>query len=208
MKNPKGFVLKKAKINPTGRLATGYSTTDSVFDNETGKAGVHDDLREAFDKMKYALIASHRLNWPDVVFPSKQTNLLHTPEEVAAIKALKKLLNEARAVINEAVQITGFALSGEGATAGVVITGKLTQNGKTIGISSHHFRFNEETFGFEEQLALDIDAATHEVQAYLFSSKHGDLVQADKAQTALDLDVDENTVDVEETTAKGKRGRK
>ena len=189
MKAPKGFQLQKAKIRPDGKLEVSYTTNESNYEKETPKHCVHDDLREAFSLLKQYLIAGHGLNQLELSF---HENLFTTASESGAFKSLKKHFDECKNQVNESVEVTGFSLSGEGGNEGCNISGKLNVKGSIIGIASTRFIFGNQRFGFEEQLALDIDAATHEVMSYLFSAKFGEAPTKDKDQVAIEFEDDQN----------------
>jgi len=188
MKAPKGFKLQRAKIRPDGKLEVSYSTDESIFD-ETPKHYVHSDLREAFETLKKYLIAGHGLNQLDIAF---HESLFTTASESGAFKALKKHFENCKQTVNESVKVSGFSISGSDGNEGCNVSGSLSVKGSIIGIASTRFLFNGDRFGFEEQLSLDIDAATHEVMAYLFSAKHGDAPDTDTTQAKLEFEDDLN----------------
>jgi len=199
---PKGFTLRKAKLLPNNKCTTNWSSdTESAPDYGVNHY-VHPDLIEALQKMKYALIASHGLNWPQVNF---HADLFTDPSESGAFKALKKHLKKCEAEINESISVTGFSSFGDEGTRGCVVTGKLTIKGRTLGISSCKFQFGGDAFGFEEQLDTDIDNAINEVRLYLFEGKCGEAPEKDPSQTKMNLDGGE---DGEETQSLKPRGQR
>lgn len=208
MKTPKGFILSNCNLQPTGRLNVRYTTNDSDFKGETPKAGAHDDLKNSFQVMKYALIASHGLDWPERCFPTKQQNLLHSEEEQAAMKTLRKYTKECEKQIENSVRVTGFDVSGEGKSEGVILVGMLTVKGKEQKIQSRKFLYQDSSpnaFGFEEELSDQVIDATREVEAYLFQGKTGALVKVDKNQTTLDLDETEEQPEAATHTLKPRK---
>lgn len=185
MKTPKGFNLRKAKIRPDGRLFVKWTSNETNVDGEEPKHCVHDDLREAFDTLKYSLIASHGLNWPDTAF---HADLFTSPAQSGAFKSLKPHLEECKAKIANDVEVTGFSSFGDEGTSGCVVTGKLTVNERVMAINTPKILFSGDTFGFEETLDRDIDNAINEVRLYLFEGKAGEAPARDPNQGELEFE--------------------
>jgi hypothetical protein len=191
MKTPKGFNLQKCSLLPNGRLTVGYSTNESNFKGETPKQATHEDLRVHLQALKYALIASHGLDWPDRIFLQKQIKLDGSEEEKDAVKLLQPFAKDWQKGIQNAVRVTGFEVSGEGNTHGVIVKGMLTIKEQAQEIKTRKILFDNNSpnaFGFEEYLLSDVKIATQEVEQYLFQDKFGDPIEKETSQTALFTD--------------------
>ena len=182
---PTGFKLQKAKLQPNNKCITNWRSDQETAPDYGVNHYVHQDLIDALQKMKYALVASRGLNWYQANFHS---DLFTDPTESGAFKSLKKHLKKCELEVNESVVVTGFSAFGSDGNRGCVVTGKHTVKGRTLGISSCKFLFGGDAFGFEEQLDTDVDNAINEVRLYLFEGKSGEAPQSDKAQMKMDLD--------------------
>jgi len=173
------FILRKVKLQPNGGLKCEYQTDDrnqSMENLERSSTDVvHPDLKAAFNKMKIAIIKSFKLDWAMTYLTE---NLLSSDAHKAAMKVITPILEEGQLAIDNLVTVTGFSISGEGPTEGVVITGTIECKGKKQGVSSQRIVFNQQSWGFESEIEDDVLAATQEVKEYLFENKVGQ-AQAD-----------------------------
>jgi hypothetical protein len=166
--------IKKVKLKADGMSVEYEGTTSAPGPphaiTENPDAPVHPDLLDAFSRLKTALIKSIQLDW---AFQFINVDMLTTAEEEAAISILRPRLNDYFSRIMDCVTVTGFSISGEDASRGVVVTGKIETKGKTTAINSPRVVFNQDVMGFEAQLESAIDECEKEVIAYMTEGKVG-----------------------------------
>lgn len=171
------FELKKAKLRPQGMIVEYIGEANGKGPHpitEDAKMPVHGDLLESFGKLKLALVSAIGLNW---VFKALQTDLMTKGNEVEAAEVLMPKLQEAYSNLTDCILVTGFSLSGEESSAGVIVTGVMTLKGKSVAINSPRIVFTHDTIGIESTIEMMVDEAIHEVEAYLLHGKVGEVAQ-------------------------------
>lgn len=168
------MIIRKVKLKAEGLRVEYEGTTSAPGAThdiiESPNAPVHPDLLEAFSRLKTALIKSVQLDW---AFQFINVDMLTTAEEDAAISILRPRMNDYFSRILDSVTVTGFSVSGEDSSRGVVVTGTIETKGKTIAINSPRVVFNQDVMGFEAQLESAIDECESEVRQYLTEGKVG-----------------------------------
>jgi hypothetical protein len=163
------FNLKKVKVSATG-VAIDYEGASHNNPShpiaEFVKAYPHEDLKNALDALKPFVMKAMQLDWP---FSSNENDLFQNAD-----KNVAHALKEYYKVLTDSVKVTGFSLSGEDASSGVIITAKMETKGRSFAVNTPRIVFAQDVFGFESECELAIDNAANEVRLYLMEGKHGE----------------------------------
>lgn len=170
----KNFTLTKVKLIKDGGLDVHYDVAESagsdVYVNRYHVEclkDIHPDLDKLFKRMR-----------PIMARLFNVTSFLSMVES-GDFKANEKQKIYARNFADEAtgnVEVRGISLSGSGDSVGVVLTGLFTfMNGQKAAINSPRIKFDQISFGFEEELEKICEEIEQEVYAFLFKGKKAQL---------------------------------
>lgn len=170
----KAFALSKVKTQKDGGLDVHYEVTETVgnesyinkYHVESAK-DIHPDLRECFDQLRPIMGRIFNI-----------TSFL-SMVETDDFKANKKQQEAARNFADEMlknIEVRGVSFSGQDDNVGVVLTGLFTvSNNQKTAINSPRLKFNNSTFGFEEELEEIAANIEREVYLFLFKGKKAQL---------------------------------
>lgn len=181
MKTPseKAFNLCKVKVVSGGGLDVTFEVEEAIgaevyrenYHLASSKE-IHPDLQKLFDRLKPIMARVYHLSF----FRS----LLETPD-FKATKKQKELAEEAFKEVVAKLTVTGVSLSGKDDNVGVVLTGTFTaDSNQKMAINSHRMKFNDERYGFEEEMEEIIGEIESEVYAFLFKNKKAQLTLFDE----------------------------
>lgn len=170
----KAFALSKVKLIKDGGLDVHYEVTETVgnesytnkYHVESAK-DVHPDLRNLFDRLRPVMGRIFNV--------TSFLSFMETPD----VKANERQKNAAREFADELlknIEVRGVSLSGKDDNVGVVLTGLFTvSNNQKTAINTPRLKFNNEMFGFEEELEEIAGDIENEVYAFLFKGKKAQL---------------------------------
>ena len=181
MKTPseKAFSLSKVKVISGGGLDVNFEVEEAIgaevyrenYHLASSKE-IHPDLQKLFDRLKPIMARVYHLSF--------FRTLLDTPD-FKATKKQKELAEIAFKEITNKISVTGVSLSGKDDNVGVVITGAFTaDSNQKMAINSHRMKFNDERYGFEEELEEIVGDIDREVYAFLFKNKKAQLTLFDE----------------------------
>lgn len=170
----KSFALSKVKLIKDGGLDVHYEVTETVgnesytnkYHVESAK-DIHPDLRACFERLRPIMGRIFNI--------TSFLSFMETPE-TKATKAQKDAAREYADEMLRNIEVRGVSFSGQDDNVGVVLTGLFTvSNNQKTAINSPRFKFNTETFGFEEELEEIAGDIEREVYAFLFKGKKAQL---------------------------------
>lgn len=166
--------MSKVKLLPSGGLSADYQITETV-DNEPTIADyqaninrdIHADLRECFEDLR-PIVAR--------VFNITSFLTLCEAKDMGLTPAKQKLFREYAEGLTKKIDVRGVSWSGSGEGLGVVITSVLeTPTGLKTAINTPRIKFNQDSFGFEEELEVIVEKIKSEVYEFLFNGKSAQL---------------------------------
>lgn len=181
MKTPseKAFNLSKVKVISGGGLDVTFEVEEAIgaeiyrenYHLASSKE-IHPDLQKLFNQLKPIMARVYHLSF--------FRTLLDTPD-FKATKKQREIAETAFSEIMNKITVTGVSLSGKDDNVGVVITGTFTaDSNQKMAINSHRMKFNDERYGFEEELEEIIGDIEREVYAFLFKNKKAQLTLFDE----------------------------
>lgn len=187
------FALSKVKVVKDGGLVVHYEVNEVIgeesytnkFMIESAK-DVHPDLKDLFLRLRPILGRIFNI-----------TSFL-SMVEIKDFKATDKQKEFSRNFAGEMlknIEVKGVSFSGSDENVGVVLTGLFTvSNNQKTAINSPRLKFNNEVFGFENELEEIVGDIETEVYAFLFKGKKANLDLFESAAADQDDD-DENETD-------------
>lgn len=170
----RNITLKSAKY--VGGLFVVKYATETVDGEETftenheieSTKTPHPDFLNALQKLKTFMARVHGFTSLEQIRNTK----VQKQEEKNAFKVLAKVLDRARDLALENLNMTGISLSGKSDMLQVIITGtNTTGSNKKVAINSERLSLAGTTYGFEEELEAVIGEIEEEVLSFLFDGK-------------------------------------
>lgn len=148
--------IRKAKIKDDLLEAFWEEIHEDGVIDECQKKGnhlIHQDLRDAFDRLRPHLAKLCDLREGDVI---------------------KKSIENVHEEAFSHIKISGFTIGGEGEDEGVTISGRKRFGGKSINLNSPFQKWEDEydPYMYADELSQAIEACVYEVEQYLFHGKH------------------------------------
>ena len=116
---------------------------------------------------------------PTIIERSENCSAEIHPDLRAAVNALREFVCKCFAFpadFLEKIEIRGVAWSGTGDGVGIVITSVLeSANGLKSALNTPRIKVTQQSYGFEEDLEVAVDAVKAQVFAYLFDGKRAQL---------------------------------
>lgn len=178
--NKEDFTLKKFKIDKRGRMEAKFeqTTTDggsSYADVHEVKSPriIHPDLKKLLDGLKMTMAVSNDL------LPHRNLPKI-SPAQQKQLDKMTKMFHEMDEEILAGITVTGVAIQGandEDDKRSVVLTGKRDIKGKnrerytSVAMNSPKISLSGDIFGFEAELADDVDKLIDEVYLYFADRK-------------------------------------
>lgn len=175
--NKEDFTLKKVKVDKLGRVEAKFeqSTKDgevSYADTHEVKSPriIHPDLKGLLDGLKMTMAVSNDL------LPHRNLPKI-SPAAQKHVDKLGKMLHDMDEEILAGITVTGLAIQGDDDKRSVVLTGKRDIKGKNrerytaVAMNSPKISLNGDVFGFEAELADDVEKIIDEVYLYFADRK-------------------------------------
>jgi hypothetical protein len=205
------FNLNQFKLDPKGgalvvfnyRYSAGGSVQLDKLDLESSLL-VHPDLVRLLKKQKSNVLLIEDIKYGKVPELAKKWQINNDEDK------LKSLSDSLTAEALNMIEVTGIRLSGSDNNRKCIITyKKLSKDKKTAGRSTVNILLSGSTYGFEEELASDIEAICKEVWEYVYENKHADKDQVEIPFKDMLEDVsDEESINADAEKGSTKKSRK
>lgn len=171
------FILKKFKVDGRKRITAKFEQLS--YDGDVSTADVHEvfssrvchpDLMELLDGLKMTMAVANDL------LPHRNLGKI-PPKQREQVDALSKLWHKMDQEVIDGITVTGLAIQGDEESQSVVITGKRDVKGKnrerftSVALNSPKIMLGGDIFGFEAELAEDVERIIDEVYLYYAERK-------------------------------------
>ena len=182
------FTLHRCKRLPNGGMEVKYYLVDvdgnTMYEDSMTKKSPkvqHPDLDKAFDRVKYAVLHVMGVSTINTIIDKNPKE-----KEKKAFGEVSPTIGAWVTAQENRIVINGFIFKGEGEKKSVKILASLfNDNKKTIPFNSPSFELSKNTFGFEANLADDVEEIMEEVQAYILDGKKAQPEIFDKQQEVI-----------------------
>jgi len=164
------FKLEKVTLPKNGGAKIEFSyqksvrnETHTIHDKHETTENPHPDLTGIMRKLKDYLVVVHNLHMVEKVVKRKQFD---------ATTAQQKIATGALDEIKQAIRISQCSLHGSSEDRAVIITGVNTSlTGQGMALNTHKIHLENDTYGFESELAEAVDDLISECYEFVFNHK-------------------------------------